>query len=434
VTPVPADGRERHATLLVRHADQLVTVAGHSDHPATGTGLREVGLVADGAVAVAGDRVLAAGPTVEVERSISLVDGAEVIDAVGKTVLPGFVDPHTHLVFAGSRESELPQRLAGASYLEILQAGGGIMSTVRATRTEDEETLARLTRARLDAALSYGTTTVEIKSGYGLATDAELKQLRAARRAARGHTVRAVATFLGAHAVPPEDAGEPDRYLDRVVHEMIPAVADADLAAFCDVFCEPGVFTVAQSRRVLEAGLAAGLRPKLHADELSPGGGAELAAELGAISADHLVHASDRGLERMAAAGVVAVLLPGTTFSLMGNRYAPARRMVEAGVAVALATDANPGSSPTESMQMILNLACLQLRLSPEEAIVAATINAAHAIGLAAEVGSIEVGKRADLVLYDAPGYAYLPYHYGTNLAESVIAAGRVAWERGGWR
>ncbi|MEJ2290112.1 MAG: imidazolonepropionase [Deinococcales bacterium] len=429
-----ATGPERHATLLVRHADQLVTVAGHSRRPAAGARLRELGVVADGAVAVAGDRVLAAGPTVEVERSISLADSAEVIDAHGKTVLPGLVDPHTHLVFAGSREGELPLRLAGASYLEILHAGGGILSTVEATRAADEDTLTRLTRARLDTALSYGTTTLEIKSGYGLDTDTELKQLRAARRAGRGHSVKTVATFMGAHAGPPEDADDPERYVERVVEQMIPAVADAGLAAFCDVFCEEGVFTVAQSRRVLEAGAVAGLRPKLHADELASVGGAELAAELGAASADHLVYASDRGLERMATAGVVAVLLPGTTFSLMGSTYAPARRMVDAGVPLALATDANPGSSPTESMQMVLNLACLQLRLSPEEAIVAATINAAHALDLADEVGSIEAGKRADLVLYDAPGYAYLPYHYGTNLAERVIAGGRVAWERSGWR
>jgi len=418
------------ATLLVTHAEQLVTVAGFSGTPATGSHLGRIGVIEDGAVAVAGTRVIAVGTTDQIERSVYLHGGARTIDARGHVVLPGFVDPHTHLVHAGERSAEFPLRLRGASYLEILRAGGGILGTVRATRQATEAALTAQTRARLDTALGHGTTTLEIKSGYGLDTATELKQLRAAARAGEGHAVKTVRTFMGAHAVPPEYRDDTESYLDLVVQEMLPAVADARLAAFCDVFCEEGVFTPAQSRRVLEAGAALGLRPKVHADELASSGGAELAAEVRAASADHLVYASEAGLAAMAEAAVVAVLLPGTTFSLMGTTYAPARRMVDAGVPVALATDANPGSSPTESMQMVLNLACLQLRLSPEEAIVAATINAAHALGLAAEVGSIEVGKRADLVLYQAPSYGYLPYHYGTNLAATVVAGGRVAWER----
>jgi len=420
------------ATLLVRHADALVTLAGHGTSPLTGAALGELGVIADGAVAAAGDRILAVGPSDRVERTITLAEGARVIDARGRTVLPGLVDPHTHLVYAGTREREFPLRLAGASYLEILRAGGGILGTVTATRAADEATLARLTRDRLDTALRHGTTTLEIKSGYGLDTATELKQLRAAKRAARGHPVRTVATFMGAHAFPPEHRADPEGYVDLVVEAMIPAVAEAGLAAFCDVFCEEGVFSVSQSRRILEAGRAAGLAPKLHADELASSGGAELAGAVGAVSADHLVYASDAGLAAMAAAGVVAVLLPGTTFSLMGSRYAPARRMIDAGVPVALATDANPGSSPTESMQMIVNLACLQLKLSPEEALAAATLNAAHAVGMADEVGSLEVGKRADLLVVDAPSPTYLAYHYGTNLAERVIASGRIAWQRPG--
>jgi len=420
------------ATLLVRHADALVTLAGHGAAPLTGAALGELAVIADGAVAAAGDRIVAVGPSDRVERAISLAEGARVFDARGRTVLPGFVDPHTHLVHAGTREREFGLRLAGAAYLDILRAGGGILGTVAATRAADEATLARLTRDRLDTALRHGTTTLEIKSGYGLDTATELKQLRAAKRAGRGHPVRTVATFMGAHAFPTEYRDDPGGYVDLVIEAMIPAVAEAGLAAFCDVFCEEGVFSVAQSRRILEAGRTAGLRPKLHADELASSGGAELAAALGAVSADHLVYASDAGLAAMAAAGVVAVLLPGTTFSLMGSRYAPARRMIDAGVPVALATDANPGSSPTESMQMILNLACLHLKLSPEEAIAAATLNAAHAVGLADEAGSLEVGKRADLLVMDAPSPAYLAYHYGTNLAERVIAGGRVAWQRAG--
>ncbi|MEJ2668233.1 MAG: imidazolonepropionase [Deinococcales bacterium] len=418
------------ASLLVLHADQLLSVAGFSQAPATGSRLAEVGLLEDGAVAVSGETVIAVGHSDEVERSVSIASDAQLIDARGMVVLPGFVDPHTHLVYDGSREREFPVRLRGASYLEILRAGGGILATVAATRAADESALTEQARARLDTALAHGTTTLEMKSGYGLDTATELKQLRAARRAGDGHAVRTVRTFMAAHAVPPEYEGHPDDYLDLVVEEMLPAVTGPGLATFCDVFCEPGVFTLRQSRRLLEAGRSHGLTPKLHADELADSGGAGLAAELDAASADHLVYASTDGLARMADAGVPAVLLPGTTFSLMGSRYAPARAMIDGGVPVALATDANPGSSPTESMQMILNLACLQLRLSPEEAIVAATINAAHALGLGAEVGSIEVGKRADLVLYDAPSYAYLAYHYGTNLAASVIAGGRVAWRR----
>ena len=425
-----ASGPAGPVTLLLTHADQLVTAAGFSASPATGADLARLGVVEDGAVAVAGDRIVAVGETAQVERSVQLARGARVLDARGRTVLPGFVDPHTHLVYAGERSAELPLRLRGAGYLEILRSGGGILGTVAATREASEDALAAATRTRLDTALRYGTTTLEIKSGYGLDTATELKQLRAAERAAEGHAVKTVRTFMGAHAVPPEHRNDPQRFVDLVAEQMVPAVAEAGLAAFCDVFCEQGVFTPAQSRRVLEAGLAGGMRPKLHADELAASGGAELAAELRAVSADHLVHATGEGLAALAAGGVVAVLLPGTTFSLMGTRYAPARRMIEAGVAVSLATDANPGSSPTESMQMILNLACLQLRLSPEEAILAATVNAAHALDLAHEVGSLEVGKRADLVIYDAPGYGYLPYHYGTNLAAAVVAGGRVAWER----
>lgn len=420
------------ATLLITHADELVTVAGHSHAPATRERQGTVGVIPDGAVAVAGEHVIAVGPSEAVERSVELAPGAEVVLARGATVLPGFVDPHTHLVYAGSREQEFPLRLQGASYLEILRSGGGILATVEATRRAGEATLAGLTRRRLDTALAYGTTTVEIKSGYGLDLATELKQLRAVQHAAHDHAARVVTTFMGAHAVPPEAAGDADRYVASIVEAMIPAVAEAGLATFCDVFCEEGVFTVAQARRVLEAGAAAGMRPKLHADELAGGGGAELAAEVRAVSADHLVHATEAGIAAMAAAGVVAVLLPGTTFSLMGTSYAPARRMIDAGLAVALATDANPGSSPTESMQMIVNLACLQLRMSPEEAVVAGTINAAHALGLAHEVGSIEVGKRADLVLYDAPNLRYLAYHYGTNQARRVVAGGRTAWRAEG--
>ena len=413
------------ADLLVEHAAELLTLAGAHSGPRTGAGLRDVGLVTDGAVAVLEGQVVAVGSTAQVRASVVLAPDATVVDAHGCVVLPGFVDPHTHLVFAGSRADEFEMRLRGATYLDIAASGGGILRTVAATRAADEEALVRLGLARLDRMLRLGTTTAEVKSGYGLSLADELKQLRAIHRASAAHEIDLVATVLAAHAVPPEFAGDPDGYVTLVTQEILPAVAEEDLAEFCDAFCDVGAFTLPQGRRVLEAGAELGLIPKLHADEFSDLGGARLAAELGAVSADHLLRASEAGLAALAEAGTVAVLLPGTAFYL-NLPYANARRMIEMGVPVALATDYNPGSSPTWSMPAIISLACIAMKMSPAEAIAAATINAAWAIGMAEEVGSLEPGKAADMTVFDAPDYREIAMPFGSSLVRHVIKRGRV--------
>jgi imidazolonepropionase len=366
------------------------------------------------------------GPSQEVERRAASLANVETLDAAGGTLVPGFVDPHTHLPWAGSREDEFVRRLAGVSYMEIAAAGGGILSTVRATREAPLDALVAHLHRRMDEMLAWGTTTAEAKSGYGLTKPDELKQLQAIRAAAATHPIDLVPTLLAAHEVPPEYRDDRASYLDLVCDEITPAAAAAGLAIFCDVFCEEGVFSAEESRRVLLAGRDAGLRPRLHADEFVASGGAELAAELGALSADHLMAVSERGVEALAGSGVTAVLLPGTSFFLMKRSYAPARRLIEAGVPVALATDCNPGSSHTESMPMILVLAVLQLGLTIDEALTAATLNAACCLGLGERLGSIEVGKQADLVLLDAPNHLHLAYHYGINPVKAVIKAGKV--------
>ena len=413
------------ADLLVEHAAELLTLAGAHSGPRTGAALCDVGLVTDGAVAVLEGQVVAVGSTAQVRASVVLAPDATVVDAHGCVVLPGFVDPHTHLVFAGSRADEFEMRLRGATYLDIAASGGGILSTVAATRAADEEALVRLGLARLDRMLRLGTTTAEVKSGYGLSLADELKQLRAIHRASAAHEIDLVATVLAAHAVPPEFAGDPDGYVTLVTQEILPAVAEEDLAEFCDAFCDVGAFTLPQGRRVLEAGAELGLIPKLHADEFSDLGGARLAAELGAVSADHLLRASEAGLAALARAGTMAVLLPGTAFYL-NLPYANARRMIEMGVPVALATDYNPGSSPTWSMPAIISLACIAMKMSPAEAIAAATINAAWAIGMAEEVGSLEPGKAADMTVFDAPDYREIAMPFGSSLVRHVIKRGRV--------
>ncbi len=388
--------------------------------------MRELGVVEGGSVAALADRIVAVGRADEVRARVDLVPDAHIINATGKVVLPGLVDPHTHLVFAGSREHEFIQRAEGRSYMDILASGGGILSTVRATRAAPASELVDLALRRLDVMLCHGTTTVEIKSGYGLSVDEELKCLRAIRELPAHHPMDIVATFLGAHAVPPEYRGDPDGYVFCVIEEMIPRVTEEGLAEFCDAFCEDGVFSIDQSRRILEAGKAFGLAARLHADEITPMGGAELAAEIEAVSADHLLCASSQGMRRMAEAGVVTTLLPATSFTLMVGRYADARAFIDAGCAVALATDFNPGTSPTLSMQFVMNLAALGMRLHPAEIICACTINAAHAIGRGHEVGSLEVGKLADIVIAEVDTHLKLPYQLGTNIVDTVIKRGQL--------
>lgn len=418
------------ARLLVEHAAELVTVASRGSGPKRGAEQAELAAVADGAVAAdASGRIVAVGPTGRVRASIALEPGARVLDAAGRAVLPGFVDPHTHAVFAGDRADELARRLGGEDYLAILAAGGGILSTVRATRAASEPALVERARGFLGEMLRHGTTSVEIKSGYGLSVADELKLLRVIRALAAEGPWTVVPTLLGAHAVPPEVAGGTDAYVEMVVSTMIPRVAQEGLARACDVFCERGVFSVEQSRRVLAAGLAHGLAPRVHAEQKSAFGGARLAAELGALSADHLEYATEADVEALAATGsTVAVLLPGAAFVLGETAQAPARRLIERGVPVALATDFNPGTCPILSMPLIIGLACARRLLRPAEAVVAATRNAAYALGLGDEVGSLEVGKRADLLVLDAPSHLHLAYWLGRNLVAAVVKNGQVVW------
>lgn len=415
----------QNADLLIQDAAQLLTFGGGAG-PRTGKEMGDPVVIEGGAVAARDGKIVAVGKTADVINNVSLLPEAKIISARGKVVMPCFVDPHTHLVYGGTREGEFIQRLEGAEYLEILAAGGGILSTVRSTREASENDLLKKGEKLLDHFLRAGVGTVESKSGYGLDTETELKQLRVAHTLDSLHAIDVVHTFLGAHAFPTEYNDNRDAYVELVIDEMLPRVSAEKLAEFCDVFCEKSVFTVGQSRRILEAAKRHGLKPKLHADEIIPFGGAELAAEVGAVSADHLLQASDKGIADMARTGVVAVLLPGTAFFLMKNKYAPARKMIEAGVPVALSTDSNPGSSPTQAMNLILSLACLGMKLKPAEALTAATINAAYAVDRGHLVGSLEVGKQADILIMDAPNYNYIPYHYGINLVETVFKKGKV--------
>jgi imidazolonepropionase len=416
----------RPADLVITHAAELATVA-RGGVPRTGPAQADPGVIRDGAVAVAASRIIAVGPTDAVQRQVAITSATTVIDASGRLVTPGLVDAHTHLVFAGNRAPEFEMRVRGAGYAEILAAGGGILTTVRATREASLDDLVALGKARLGRMLAHGTTTVEAKSGYGLSLADELKILRATARLSRAQAIDLVPTFLGAHVVPAERRADPGGYVREICDVMLPSVSDEGLAVFCDVFCEEGAFSVEQTRRILTTAARRGLGLKVHADQLSASGGARLAAEVGATSADHLEHTPDADLRAMADRGVVAGLLPGATFFLLHHRYADARKMITLGVPVALATDFNPGSSPTLSLQMAIALACVEMRLTPSEALSAATINAAHAVGRATEVGSLDVGKQADLVVWGIGSVAELPLHFGTNMADVVIKSGRIA-------
>jgi len=422
-----AKGRGKESVdLLIVNASELVTVAGGSEKPLVGKQMREIGVIRDGGIAVKDGRIVAVGKTADVTKGSK---AAIVVSANGKAVLPGFVDPHTHLVFAGSREDEFQMRVEGASYMEILNSGGGILKTVRETRKASVEKLADFALKTLDVMLEHGTTTVEAKSGYGLTTKDELKILEAMRRANQLHAVDVVPTFLGAHAVPLEFKGNTQGYVRLVVEEMLPKVAEKVLAEFCDVFCEHGVFSLEQSKRILAGAKESGLRAKVHADEMSMLGGAELAADIGAASAEHLLFSSAEGVKAMAEKGVVGVLLPAAAFCLMTGRYADARLMVDSGVPVALGTDFNP-SCLVENMQLVIAFACHFMRLTPAEALTAATINAAHAVGRARDVGSLEIGKRADIVVLDVPNHKFLGYRFGVNLVDKVVKNGRIVVDK----
>ncbi|HEY7924261.1 MAG TPA: imidazolonepropionase [Vicinamibacteria bacterium] len=411
------------ADLLIRRIGRLATLAGKA--PRTGAALRDLGIREDAAVAASGGRIAWVGKDGEARSSVALRKGGEEIDAAGAAVVPGFVDAHTHLAFAGDRDDEIRQRLAGASYQQIAAAGGGIVKNVGATRAASAGDLAALVEARLDEMLLCGTTTAEVKSGYGLETRAEIRSLEAIRDAAAAHPVSVVPTFLGAHEVPPEHRASRERYLELLIDEMIPAVAERGLAVFADVFCEEGVFSVDESRRILLAARKAGMKLRVHADELAATGGAELAAELGAHSADHLVHVSPAGMRALAESGCVATLLPAAAFYLRLGRFAPARALVEAGVPVALASDVNPGGGLSPSLPFAMALACFGMGLSLEEALSAVTVNAACSLDLGAKVGSVEQGKRADLVVLRSPRLLDL-VRVGVPAIRTVVKDGRV--------
>lgn len=412
------------AHLILTHANELLTLSGHSDMPKTGSQMDELGLIKDGAVAVSEGTIIACGLTEDVLSQVPTTSETIQIDTAGKVVMPGFVDCHTHLVFGGSREEEFEQRIRGASYLDILKAGGGILHTVRATRAAGKEELIVKAVGHLETMLKFGTTTIEAKSGYGLTIDDELKQLTVIHSLKDRHPIDTVSTFL-VHTTPPE-FGSSREYVDFVINTMLPRMTE--MAEYCDIFCEQGVFDNEESRQVLTAAKNLGFRLKIHADQLTDMGGAGLAADLNATSASHLDHISRKGIEMMAGSGTIAVLLPGASFFLRSDTYPPARDMISSGVPVALATDFNPGSCPTESMQMILTLACLQLYMSPAQAICAATINAAHALDRADTIGSLEVGKQADIIILDVANYKSIPYHFGVNNVKTVIKKGRIVY------
>jgi imidazolonepropionase len=417
------------ADLAVVGAAELVTLAGPA--PRTGAALAEPAIVPGGCVAARGGRIVYAGDGPGYRREVRLAPGAVVVDAGGAVVLPGFVDPHTHLPFAGWRDTEFVDRLRGATYESIAARGGGIRSTVAATRRATLDDLVQLGRARLDSMLLHGTTTAEAKSGYGLRLEDEIKQLEAVRRLGESHPITLVPTFLGAHVVPAERADDRAGYVREVADAMIPEVARRGLARYCDVFVEAGAFSVAEGETILRAGLAAGLGARVHAEQRGASGGALLAARCGAASADHLDHVDAAGIEALGRAGTTAVLLPGASFFLRDPGDAPARRLVEAGVPVALATDFNPGTCPVEAMTAILPLACLRLGLLPAEAIAAATVNAAHAVGLADRVGRLAPGMDADLQVVDVPNHIHLAYRMGAQRCRTVIKRGRVVVDDG---
>jgi imidazolonepropionase len=407
----------------VFNCGQLVTLAGRVG-PRVREQLKELAIVPNGAMLIRDGKIEAVGTTAGIQPQIDGQDN--VIDAHGKVVLPGFVDAHTHAVFAGTRVDEFELRASGATYEEIAERGGGIRSTVRKTRAATDEELFETGMRYQQWFLRNGTTTLEAKSGYGLSLEDELKMLRVIRR------LGYVPTFLGAHEIPDEYRGRTSQYVDVITHEMLPAVAEQRLAEYCDVFCEPRVFDIPAARNILMAAKSLGFKLRAHAEQLSRSGAAELAAELGARTADHLEQIDERGIQALARRQVQPVLLPASVYTLGSKRFAPARDMIEAGLAIVLATDFNPGSSPTPSMPFVLSLACTQMGMTPAEAITAATVNAAYSLDRGAQIGSLEGGKRADFVIHDCRDYRELAYFAGIEPAESVYVSGELAYSRSG--
>src|SRR5437588_1435427 len=422
-----ASVKPRAKTLAVINCSQLVTLGG-ARRPRTGGDLRQLSIIEDGAMLICGDRIEAVGKRREIESLIP--EDCETIDAGGRVVMPGFVDAHTHPVFAGIRANEFEQRTTGATYREIAARGGGIRATVRATRNASLSDLVKIGKRYAEWFLRSGTTTIEAKSGYGLTSEDELKILRAIKQLNDETQLLYVPTFLGAHDVPSEYKSRRSTYVNLIVNEMLPRVAAEQLAEYCDVFCEQDVFTADEASQILSAARCRGLGLRVHADQLTLSGGAKLAAELSVATADHLEHIDATGIAALKAAKVQAVLLPGSVYALGSNQYPPAREMIDAGLAVVLATDFNPGSSPVPSMTMILSLACTQMKMTPAEAISASTINAAYSLGRGDEIGSLEKGKRADFVIHDVADYRELPYWFGVEHPWRVYVSGNLACAR----
>jgi len=418
----------KKADLIVAGCRQLLTCAGG---PKRREAMRDVGLVENGWVAAHDGRIVFAGTEAEFRRTVEPDAGAVRVDGNGLVGLPGFVDSHNHLPFAGSRDEEFSLRLQGWTYQQLAEKGLGIKTTVRATRRATHDELLTACLHRLDQMLLHGTTTAEAKSGYGLNLEDEVKQLQVVREADRRHPIDLVPTFMGAHDVPEDYLSRKEEYIDLLIHKILPAIRHQKLARFFDVFCEKGVFSVEESERLVQAAAEAGLGIKIHADEFMPLGGAELAVRVGATSADHLIAVTDAGIAALAASDTVATMLPGVSFFLMQEKRAPARKLIDAGAVVALATDFNPGSSMTESMLFILELGVFTLKMSVEEAINAATINGAFALRIQDEAGSLEPGKKMDLVLWDIPNYIHLAYHLGVNPVAHVIKNGRLVVKDG---
>lgn len=411
--------------LIIYNASEVVTCSGFEAKK--GSEMSELNIIRNGMIVIEEGKIVAVGSTEELKEKYS-IENYKSIDAAGKSVLPGFVDSHTHFVFGGYREEEFSWRLEGKSYMEIMEKGGGIVNSVKGTHLANFEELIELGGKRLDSMLKFGVTTVEGKSGYGLDHDTEIKQLEVMKQLNKNHEIDVVSTFLGAHAVPNEYKGKEDEFIDWMI-SILPEIKEQELADFCDVFCEKNVFSIDQSRKLLMRAKELGFKVKLHADEIYPLGGAELAAELKATSADHLLQASDFGIKEMAKNNVVATLLPGTAFSLK-EEYARGRYMIDNGCSVAVASDMNPGSCFTESIPLLIALSTLYMQMTIEETITALTINGAAAVNRADKIGSIDVGKFGDIIILENESYKYLPYHIGVNIVEKVIKNGKIVYKK----
>ena len=408
--------------MIIFNAEELLTIKGKAK-VRSGKEMSELGIIHDGAVAIDDGKIIDVNVSAEI---LAKYESDNMIDALNKVVMPGFVDPHTHPVFYETREKEFEMRIMGKSYVEISQSGGGIRSSIAGVRNASEDELYRLARKRVERIISNGTTTLEAKSGYGLTTESELKMLRVIKRLNDDLPIDIIPTFMGAHEFPIEYKDNKEEYIRILKEEMMPEVRKSGLAEYVDIFTEDHVYNIEQSRDILNTAKDLGFKIRMHADEIEPIGGAELAGELKAISADHLGACSDAGIMAMRDNGVIATLLPGTIFSLGMAKYARARDMISAGCPVALATDYNPGSCNCDSMQFVITLACLQMKMSVAEAITASTINAAYALERGDDIGSIEVGKNADILIMDMPSYKFLPYHFGSNNVETIIKNGKI--------